>query len=315
MFTSRTLTAILTLTLAAGPVLSLDRNAPGRAPASQAQIENQVPANTAGAFFLNVRRLFKLYGDLIEQHPSYSQIGQAIAAGFPDPAKDLDQIGIVVPLKNGDFTPIFAGTITGALDMEKLLAFAKNMGLPLTPSMYQGVTLMTTTLDQQSAQIGFVNEETTLFSLDKTGTHDLTRAIVATLKGEQPGYGAAHGLELPAEQIASLHLEVPAEISAYFVTGSPDLKPLQHVRFASAILAAADATLDGSLAVKLTCETDAQAAEVEAALKKLIGWAEGLRRGHAATDLVKRLKFTLSGKELTIRLELTRKEIEELVGR
>lgn len=307
------LTAItLALALHVAPSFALTPVAPVAAPAeATARIETQVPGTTTGAAFINVRRIFALYGDLITQTPQYSQVEAAVAAGFPNPAKDLDQIGVVSNIDN--FAESSAGVvIKGNIDMDGLMKFAAAQGITFTPSMYRGVTLMTGALDGRSTQVGFVDESTTLVSIDKNGTgvHEGTKSIVATLKKEAPSFGERHLMSLPANYLANLSLEVPADLAAGLdgVAGG-QFAVLKAVKFVAASVTADEATKDAKLELTATCDTEENAAAVHGLLQQLVA-AFGSRAG----DLLNQLSLSVAGKNVTITLVIPRAEMEGFVG-
>lgn len=59
-------------------------------------VPGTAPINTGA--FLNVRRIFDLYGHLIQRLPQFGIIEQLIAAGFPDPRTDINKIGLISDL-------------------------------------------------------------------------------------------------------------------------------------------------------------------------------------------------------------------------
>lgn len=279
--------------------------------ATAARIETQVPGTTTGAAFINVRRIFSLYGDLIQKVPQYSQVEQAVAAGFPNPAKDLDQVGMVSNIEN--FAQSSAGVvITGNINMDRLMKFAASQHVTFTPSMFRGVTLMTGKLDNRSTQVGFVDESTTLVSIDPAGegVHDGTKQIVATLKKEAPSFGEHNLLALPANYLVNLSLQVPAELASGLdeVAGG-QFAVLKAVKFLAASIVADEATKDATLNVTATCDTEANATQVHALLQALSGALAG--RGG---DILQKLKLSVSGKNVTIELTIPRAEMEALVA-
>lgn len=305
------ITSVLALALNVVPMFALTPVAATDAAAAEAaaRIETQVPGTTTGAAFLNVRRIFALYGDLIKQTPQYSQVEQAIAAGFPDPAKDLDQIGLVSNIEN--FANSSAGlVIQGSINMERLMAFAQSQNVSFTPSMYRGVTLMTGKLDNRSTQVGFVDEGTTLVSVDAkgVGVHEGTKQIVATLKKEQPSFGERNALTLPANYLANLSVQVPADLVAGLdsVAGG-QFAVLKAVKFVAASVTADERTKDAKLELTATCDTEENAAAVHGLLQALSGALSGAGGG---TELLQQLSITVAGKNVTITLTIPRAEME-----
>src|SRR5258708_1364384 len=121
------LTGLVAAALTACPLFALDRapeTQPAPAPAA-AKIEALVPGTTTGAALLNVRRIFQLYGDLITHAPQYSQFEKAIAAGFPDPAKDIDQVGLVSNIDHFSESAMQL-VVTGSINMDRLMKFAQS---------------------------------------------------------------------------------------------------------------------------------------------------------------------------------------------
>ena len=315
---SKLTAGVLALALNVAPIFALAPATRAEAPievpaAAQARIETLVPGTTTGAAFLNVKRIFALYGDLITHAPQYSQVEQAIAAGFPDPANDLDQIGVTSNIEN--FANSSAGVvITGHVDMDKLMKFAATQHLTFTPSMYRGVTPMTSKLDNRSTQVGFVDENTTLVSIDEKGegTHEGTKSIIATLKKESPSFGEHNLLTLPANYLANLSLQIPAEL-----TGSLDgvaggqFAVLKAVKFLAASVTADDRTKDANLQVTLSCDTAENAGAINTLLQTLAASLNGAGHG---TELLQQLKITLEGKNVVLSLTIPRSEMEHLVG-
>jgi hypothetical protein len=329
MIRNVTISSLLAIALGVGPALAIDptpapapvpapapapQPGPAPAPAAAPRIETLVPATTSGAAFVNVKRIFALYGDLIRRSPQYGAIEQYIAAGFPDPARDLDQIGISSDIEN--FAESSVGlVITGSINMERLLAFAQSQNLALTPSMYRGVTLMSGTLDNRSTQVGFVDEQTTLVSIDRastSGVHAATKAIVATFKGEAQSFGGANLVALPVEYLANLSLKVPAKVREEIAsTAHGQFAPLAKVEFVSGSIIAEERTKDAEVKIDLTCDAEESAQAVEELLKKL---ADSLAANGGASELAGRIRITRTGKVVTLALTIPRKEMESWVG-
>ena len=305
------LTAITSALVLALNVLPAFALTPVAAPTTK--IEAQVPGTTTGAAFINVRRIFALYGDLIRQAPQYSQVEKAIAAGFPDPAKDLDQVGVVSNIDN--FANSAAGVVvTGSINMDGLMKFAQSQNVTFSPSLYRGVTLMTGKLDNRSTQVGFVDENTTIVSIDAKGdgVHEGTKSLVATLKKEAPSFGERNALTLPANYLANLSLQVPAEIaaSADSLAGG-QFAPLKALKFLAASVTADERSKDARLEVVATCDTAENAAAVHGLLQTL----SGALAGNASTaSLLQKLTITLEGKNVTITLTIPRKDMESWVA-
>lgn len=309
---SKIIPSVLALALTITPALALDRT-PATPPQTTAKIETLVPGTTTGAAFLNVRRVFALYGDLIRQTPQYSEFEKFIAAGFPNPATDVDQIGLVSNIEN--FTRSSMGiVVTGSINMERLMAFAQSQNVQFAPSMYRGVTLMTSKLDDRSTQLGFFDENTTIVSVDEKGegTHEGTKQMVATLKKEAPSFGEKNHFALPADYLANIALEVPAELASGLdeVAGG-QFAVLKAVKFVAASVRAEERTKDAQLAVTLSCDTEENAAQVEQLLKALAGSLGGAGRG---ADVLSQIKITREGKDVTLSLMIPRSEMEHWVA-
>jgi hypothetical protein len=310
---SKMITSLLALALTMTPAFALDRT-PATAPVEAAtRIETQVPATTTGAVFVNVSRIFKLYGDLIKKTPQYTEFEKYIAAGFPNPETDLDQIGLVSNIENFANSS-FGVVVTGSINMERLMAFAQANNVAFTPSMYRGVTLMTSKLDGRDTQLGFVDEKTTLVSVDPNGqgVHQGTKDIVATLKKEAPSFSERNLLTLPADYLANLSLQVPAELAAGLdeVAGG-QFAVLKSVKFVAASVRAEERTKDAVLAVTLTNDTEENAVQVEQLLTALAGALGSAGRG---ADVLSQIKITREGKNVTLSLTIPKADMESWVA-
>ena len=312
-------TALAVIALNLVPAFALERAAtqpaPAPAPAPAAsKIEAMVPGTTTGAAFLNVRRVFALYGDLIKKAPQYSQIEKAIAAGFPDPAKDIDQVGLVSNIDHFTESALQV-VVTGSINMDGLMKFAQTEHVEFAPSMFRGVTLMTSKLDKKGAQLGFYDENTTIISVDDKATdpvHEGTKALVATLKKEQPSFGEKNQLTLPANYLANLSVQIPAELTSSLdsVAGG-QFAVAKAIKFVAASVTAEERTKDASLSITLTCDTEEHATGVKTVLEMLAGAAAN--GGHGA-DILNQLKLSVAGKNVVVELTIARSDMEHWVA-
>src|SRR5437867_1158977 len=84
--------AVLGLNLFVGSALALTP------PATSKAINAKIPAAPGSAIFVNVKRIFSLYGDLITSTPQWQKVTAEIQKGMPDPSKDLDEVAIALDL-------------------------------------------------------------------------------------------------------------------------------------------------------------------------------------------------------------------------
>jgi hypothetical protein len=273
-------------------------------------VDKKIPAAPGSAIFVNVKRIFGLYGDLITKSPQWESVAKQIEQGCPDPSKDLDEVAVSLDLAQANTV---GGVITGRIDKIKLLAFAAANGVTLTPSVNRGVAIMTAKHNSTNVQLGFVDYETTLFSSDNAGAHEPMNALISTLKGEIPSFGEATETSLPANYLALASVKVPQEIvDQYGTQVPPALEPVKHIKVLSLSVEAQDSG-DGSATLAATCDTEANAKALGAILEELR--QQFGSSGMSGSDLLNRLKVSVTGKVAKLELSITKAELEEIFAR
>lgn len=276
-------------------------------------VDKKIPAAPGSAVFVNVKRIFGLYGDLITKSPQWESIAQQIEQGCPDPSKDLDEVAISLDLTKASQDSAFGGLVTGRIDKIKLLAFAAANGVNLTPSVNRGVAIMTAKDERTNVQLGFVDDETTLISSDNGGAHEPMNALISTLKGEIPSFGEATETSLPANYLALASVKVLAEIvDQYGSQLPPALEPVKSIKVLSLSIEAQDSG-DGSATLAATCDTEASAQALGALLEELR--QQFGQSGISGSDLLNRLKVSVTGKVAKLELSITKAELEEIFAR
>jgi hypothetical protein len=304
--------------LAIQPAAAANRGEASPAPAGG--IESKLSGDFSAGAFVNVKRLFALYGDLIQKQASYKEfVAKHVALGCPDPAKDVGEVGVVAnidKLEKSDFAVVG----TGAFNIEKVWAYVQSQqkpgDAPLVPSMIRGVTLMTDKAkDGTLVQMGFYDEKTALVSVSRTDAAARTRDTIATLKGESPSFGTATRLQLPANYIANLSVKVPAEF--YNAVGKylpEEFAAVKKVESVSAYITAEDASKDATAVVRLACGEEPNAAALEQIVKGLKEMAGGMTNGHGAqTEVLESIKISHSGAIVELSVTVPRAEMEKLV--
>lgn len=313
---NRTMVAsILALQLAAGLALAAKAKPAAAPKPARPGMEQMLPASAGSAVFVNVKRIFKLYGPLIEKAPQYAEVKKLIAQGLPDPAKDIDEVGLSIDLLKASSSHSGGGVVTGRLNTTKLLALAAVHKLTFTPSLYRGVPLLTAVdpTSKESAQLGLVDEETTIVSMDKEGKHETTKAILAVLQGEAQSFGAATGSKLPKDYLALASVQITPEMIAQFGSSvPPQFEVATHIRLVSLSISA-KTNGDGAARLAISCDT-------EEATKALVQLLEQLRESFGSsrgrgTDVLSRLKVTTKGKTATLEVSITKTELEEIVAK
>ena len=173
----RTLGSSLIIILAAQAAFALT---PVTRPADPRPIDQLVPAGTPTTAFASVKRAFELYGSVITASPRYQQLLPLIAQGLPDPARDIDEVGVCTDLtdrENMDVGFVF----TGRVDRARVLAFAAAHHVTFTTSMYRGIELLSGKTDSRAVQIAFFDERITVVSADWKGLHPITHPILDNL--------------------------------------------------------------------------------------------------------------------------------------
>ena len=297
---------LLSCALGVSPVLALNP-APAPAPAPELpKIETQLPGNTSLAAFVNFQRLFALYGDILVKSHWYRDAQKEIAAGFPDPAKDINQLGIVANLE--DVETASAGVVSqGSIDMARAMAWAQSHHLGFTPSNYHGVTLMTTQQDKAAVQVGFVNESTTLLSIDRPVVHDTSKNIIGTIQGQIPSFSATTGITLPANYLGNASLKMTDALRA--VLGhSGSWEPISHIDLATASVTSDVATQDAQIDLVVTCDAEVTAQKLNDIVQKDIPHLTG------ANGPCSKLVASVAGKVLTVNGSVKRVFLEQVLG-
>jgi len=299
------LPVLLSCAIGLSPVLALDP-APAPAPSEQPKIETQLPGNTSFAAFVNFQRLFQLYGDILIKSHWYRDAQKEIAAGFPDPAKDITQLGVVANLE--DIGTASAGVVSqGSIDMARAMAWAQSHHLGFTPSNYHGVTLMTTQLDKSAIQAGFVNETTTLLAIDRPVLHDTAKNIIGTIQGQVPSFSATTGITLPANYLGNASFKMTDALRAV-LSHSGSWEPITHIDLATASVTSDVATQDAQVDLVVTCDADAAAQTLLAIVQKDIPHLTG------ANGPCSKLVASATGKVLTVNGSVKRVFLEQVLG-
>lgn len=303
------ITAVLSLNLVMGSAFAVSLH-----PDTFKQtVDKKIPAAPGSAVFVNVKRIFSLYGDLITSSPQWESIAKQIEQGCPDPSKDLDEVAVALDLTKASQENNVGGVITGRIDKIKLLAFAAASGVSLTPSVNRGVAIMTAKDERSNVQLGFADDETTFFSSDNAGAHEPMNALISVLKGEIPNFAEATETSLPANYLALASIKIPAEIVDQYGSQIPaELEPVKSIKVLSLSIEAQDSG-DGSATLAATCDTEANAQALGAileALRQQFG-----QSGISGSDLLKRLKVSVTGKVAKLELSITKAELEEIFAR
>jgi hypothetical protein len=304
---------LVAVALQCAPAFAALEPTPEPSPVPRTKIEQMLPASGAAAGFLNVRRVFALYGDLIQQSHYYGQLEQLLQAGFPDPSKDLDQLGAVADLTKDSHQGGLV--ISGTLNMEKLMALAQQMGITYTPSIYRGVTLLDTKLKHERIQAGFVDEKTTLVAFENKDGQAMAHSMVDTLKGA-PNYGETNHLALSDKYLANLSLKISEALRPEWIKNLPrDLKVLGDLDFATASLTAEETTKEGFASVDFTMTNEDSAKILEAKIIEAVREAQQNNTGgQAGNEFFSKVKVTRNGKTVNASVTVPRKLVEDLVS-
>lgn len=300
---------VVGLNLVLSPAMAVT---PTAAPAKKS-IDQKIPGSQPGAAFVNVKRIFALYGDLIKKQSYYEKVTEAVADGCPDPSKDIDEVAFGLDLTKVTESNGVGGVITGRFDLGRALGFLAKKGVTnLTPSVHRGVALMTGKDDDESLQFGLAEENTLVVSSDKTGEHAATKEIIATLNGETPGYAESTGSSLPADYLALVSTRIPQQIvDAFSPQVPPQFEVVTHVRALSLSVTAKDSG-DGSASLTATCDTEESATGLTELLEAMRQNFAG--SGISGTDLLNKLTISVEGKTAKLQLSIEKKELEEIFG-
>ena len=167
-------TTSLIIILAAQTAFALT---PPTRPADPRPIDQLVPSGTPTTVFASVKRAFQLYGGVITASPKYVRLLPLIAQGFPDPAKDLDEVGACTDLTSHQNINVGL-VVTGRIDRARALACAAANGVTFTTSVYRGVELLTGKISERSFQIAFFDERVTVISVDSVATHPVMHTML-----------------------------------------------------------------------------------------------------------------------------------------
>lgn len=314
MFSRTIATSLLALQLGLTSAYAVLPTVTTPAPTAKPTMSQMLPAAPGSAIFVNVKRIFALYGDLIQNAPQYAEVKKAIEQGLPDPAKDIDEVGVSLDILKASSARSGGGVVTGRLDKTKLLALAAAHNITITPSMYRGIALITGKQadSDESVQLGLVDDETTTISIDKGSDHEATKAILATIKGETESFAQSSGAALPADYLAQASVQIPQEVINEFGSNvPPQFEVVTHIKLITLSINAQD-NGDGSARLAATCDTEANAQALGALLEQLkTAFASSGSRG---TDVLNRLTVKVEGKTATLELAIARAELEEIVA-
>jgi len=301
------LLSLLALSLAVAPASAIDpRPAAVPSPAPVAgPVEAQVPGSTAAAAFVNFERLFALYGEKIKVSSWYRRAKPAIDKGFPDPAKDVSALGVVVEV-DVQAKPRVGVVAKGSISQPRLMAWAQSLNLNITPSMYHGVSLFTAPYQRRSNQVGFVNDSTTTLSVDDAGEHQLTKSVVATLEGTTPSYSTTYGVTLPKTYIGHLSIKMTDGIRAIFDTNA--MEPFRHLEHVKVDANADEASHDVSLDLEIVCDDAAHAAWFNTTISQYLPTL-------AAQGILTDVHLSLTGVTLRLQATIKRDIFEKMIAR
>lgn len=275
-------------------------------------IVNLVPgtAPVNAGVFVNVRRIFDLYGHLIQKLPQFSFIEQLIAAGFPDPRTDIQEIGLVSDLDARSQN--VAGVVTGNIVFERILAVAAAFGVEFETSAYRGVELHTGVVSGRSLQIAPVDGRL-LFSVNATGDHELSRQTVETLKGERPDFGTTHPIVLAPSYLLNVGIALTPSLKQALRSLGQLGRALQNGTHVTVDLLADDASKDAPAHLGFHMSDDAGATEVEAILKEMV---EDFERNATPRDreIFRSVTFDRVDKVLTLNVTFTYTWMQKIVS-
>jgi hypothetical protein len=273
---------------------------------SRPAIENQVPANTSGVAFVNFERAFALHGDILKKSTWYKNALPYITAGLPDPATDLRQAGMTIQLENLN-KPSWGFVSQGTIDVARLATFAAGQHLVITPSIYQGIKLMTTIFRRQSCQLAFVDPTTAFLTVDRDGAHWETPAIVATLRSQAPSYGSATGTILPDDYLAYASLKLTKELQENIAHVA--FPVVRNIEQATLQAMAVDAAHDVNVTIVARCDTPAAVAELQQLVTNYLPSLTGPQGIFNTLDM-----FPHDG-ILAIKATMTKAQLERLLTR
>lgn len=277
-------------------------------------IVNLVPGTepvNAGVF-VNVRRVFDLYGHLIQKLPQFGFIEQLIAAGFPDPRTDIGEIGLVSDLDSARQN--ITGVVTGNIVFARILAVAAAFGIQFETSAYRGVELHTGNVNGRSLQVAPVDQGRLLVSVNQTGDHELSRHTVETLKGERPDFGTRHPVVVPPNYLAEIALVLTPSLKKAIRSLGSDLgRILQDGTHVTLDLTADDASKDAPAHVGFRMATETSATELEAVLQKLV---EDFERNASPRDreIFRSVTFDRADKVLTLNVTFTYSWMQKVIS-
>lgn len=270
------------------------------------------PVN-AGAF-LNVRRIFDLYGHLIQKLPQFGMIEQLIAAGFPDPRTDIDEVGLVSDLDRD--VQGLAGVATGNIEFSRILAVAAAFGVEFEKSAYRGVELHTGKVQYRSLQVAGLDENKLVFSVTRavrSEDHPLARQTIETLAGEREDFGAANQIALPGNYLGNISLKVTRSVRDLLRYLGELGQVLQDATHITLDLTADDASKDAPLLVTFRMNDDGSAEALELQLKKLV---EDFERNASPRDreIFRSITFSRAAKVLTLNVTFTYEWMQKVVS-
>lgn len=309
------LTTLLAVNLSLGTAFALNPKPAAPATPAKPTMAQMLPATPASAIFVNVGRIFKIYGDLIQAQPQYAEVKKLVEQGLPDPAKDIDEVGVSLDLLKASETRSGGAVVTGRVNTTKLLALAAAHNVTFTPSVYRGVSLLTAKEadSQESVQLGLVDETTTTLSSDRTGAHEATKAIINVLKGEAPSFASTSGFRLPTDYLALATVQIPQEVVDSFGSNvPPQFEVVTHIKLVTLSISAQD-NGNGAATLAATLDTEENAQALGALLEQL-KQAFG-SSGSRGTDLLNRLTVKVEGKTATLELAVARAELEEILAK
>lgn len=299
---------VVGLNLVLSPAMAVTPNA---APAKKS-IDQKLPGSAPGAAFVNVKRIFSIYGELIQKQSYYEEVRKAVSQGCPDPAKDVDELGFSLDLTKVSSSNSFGGLVQGRFDLAKGIAFLASKGITLAPSAYRGVALLTGKDDGDSVQFGLTDENTLVFSSDKTGEHTATKEIISVLNGEVPGYAESTGSTLPADYLAVVSTRIPDQIVDTYGSQVPEqFEVVKHIK-AMALTVNAKDSGDGSASLTATCDTEENAAGLTEILEAMRQNFAG--SGVSGTELLNKLTIKVEGKNARLELAIDKADLEKIFG-
>jgi len=317
MFSIRNGAGFLALSLAAASIVtpahaftSVKALKASKAKASVVDLVPGAAPITAGGF-LNVRRLFDLYGDLITGLPQWSQVEQLIAAGFPNLATDVGEVGVVTNLEIDD--PNVGGVITGNVNVMALLTMAQQMGLEFASSSYRGVNLFTSMLNRESVQVGFTEGNKTIISVDRNGEHLISKGVIETISGQASSFGTEKNVTLPSDYILDISLEMTQslrDLTRYLGAMGNTLK---LATFLQVSLTAEEATKDADVAVTVRMPSAATAEVLKAHFVVMISEFEN-QVPPSEREIVESIVVETSGNDVILTVTIKEEAMRRWAG-